>query len=404
MQALVKRTPTNPPRWYQGLELIEKPEPELSPERNVKLEIVSGGICGTDVGIYQGKDSLANAMAKVKQENVTLGHEFCGKILSLHPSALPQVARMLQRRRSVTKPVQQHLHGKSVEQLAADPKLVEFLHQHFFATAEMHFTCGQCLQCRTGHQHVCKNTIGKGMHEDGAFADQMVIPANRLVLIEQGEIPIEIISFMDALGNAVHTAQSADLVGKTVLITGAGVQGLMSCAVARMMGAAKIFVTDVPPKNAGALDKLKIAKNLGADFTFDVSGPEGLEQLRATIAAETDATGVDVAFEMAGHYGAYPQIFDNIRMGGQALFLGFPAGKLEVDFSKEIIFKGLYLHGIYGRRVFDTWDLMRVLLAKGLTDRLMRSGIITHQLPLKDFEKGFAALLNGQAIKVLLQP
>jgi threonine 3-dehydrogenase len=180
---------------------------------------------------------------------------------------------------------------------------------------------------------------------------------------------------------------------------------LMSCAVARQLGANKIFVTNAGrPDAQKEVDKLAVAKKLGADFTFEVSRPEGRQALKAAVAAETDNTGVDVVFEMAGHYGAYQQIFENIRMGGTILLLGLPAGKLEVDFSSEIVFKGLTIKGIYGRRIFDTWDMMRFLLAKGLEKTILESGMITHQLPLEKFDEGFQALLNGQAIKVILKP
>lgn len=401
---MIKRKPEQPPAWYKGLDLIEKPEPSVSVERPVKLEIVSGGICGTDVGIYLGKESLAQAMSKISTPDVILGHEFCGMIAEIHDSAKRSVAELLLRHRPVQKSVVEYVHGKNAETLASDPGLIEFLRKNFYVTAEMHFTCGECLQCRTGHEHVCKNTIGKGMHEDGAFTNFMVVPANRLVLIERGEAAPEIISFMDALGNAVHTAQSADIVGKTVLVTGAGVQGLMSCAVARIMGANKIIVTDVVSKAPGAVDKLGVARKIGADFTFDVGTTEGREALAKTIAEQTDSTGVDVVFEMSGHYDAYRAAFANIRMGGTMLLLGLPAGILEVDFSKDIVFKGLTIKGIYGRRVFDTWQVMKYLLGNGLEKIILESGIITHQLPLAEFEKGFQALTNGQAIKVILKP
>jgi len=404
MKALVKKVPANPPEWYQGLGIIERQEPVVSAERTVKIKTVIGGICGTDVGIYLGKDALANAMASVPQADVILGHEFCGRVVELHDTARQPIAELLVSRKATTEPVGAYLQGKSAEELASDPNLTEFLSKNFYATAEMHFTCGTCLQCRGDQEHVCKNTIGKGMHEDGAFTDFMVIPANRLVLLEGGEVPPEIISFMDALGNAVHTAQSAKIEGSTVLITGAGVQGLMSCAVAKMMGADKIFVTDVASKDPSAVDKFSMAKKLGADFTFDVGTPEGIEKLYQTIQAHTDNTGVDVVFEMSGHYGAYPTLLQNIRMGGTLLLLGLPAGKFELDFSKEIIFKGLTVKGIYGRRIFETWELMRQLLVNGLSQKLIQSGIITHQLPLEKFDEGFQALITGRAIKVLLKP
>lgn len=403
MKALIKKRPTNLPAWYVGLDYIDKPEPEVTAKRPVKLQIVSAGICGTDVGIYQGKDSLANAMASNNDAETILGHEFCGKIVAVHDSAKVEVANLLLRKKLTNQKLIDYVSGKSAEVLAGDKNFVEFLNQHFYVSAEMHFTCLECLQCRTGYQHVCKKTIGKGIHEDGAYTDFMIIPANRLVLFETGEVPSEIISFMDAIGNGVHTCQSTDVVGKTILITGAGLQGLMSCAIARQLGANKIFVTDVVAKNS-SIDKLVIAKKLGADFTFDVGNEQGLADLKQAVDRETDHTGVDIVFEMAGHYGAYQTAFANIRMGGTMLLLGLPAGKLEVDFSKDIVFKGITIKGIYGRRVFDTWDLLRYLLANGLTKTILDSGVITHQLPLKDFDQGFQALINSQAIKVLLKP
>ncbi len=402
MKALIKRIPTSAPEWYRGLELADVPEPSATAQRPVKVRVVSAGICGTDVGIYQGKDSLAIAMARVKQDSVILGHEFCGTIADVHDSARLELAQLLARRKNATPKVTEYLASKTAEELARRDDLVPFLGEHFYATAEMHFTCGACLQCRTGDEHVCKNTIGKGIHEDGMYAEYGVLPANRVVLIEKGEISPKIVSFMDALGNAVHTAQSADLVGATVLITGAGVQGLMSTAVARQMGANKIFVTDVG--KPGGIDKLALAARLGADQVFDVGTEPGRAALAEAVRRETEGTGVDIVFEMSGNYGAYGHAFENVRMGGTVLLLGLPAGRMEVDFSTDVIFKGLTIKGIYGRRVFDTWSLMRYLLSKGLAETILASGIITHQLPLERYEEGFQALASGRAIKVLLTP
>jgi len=406
MKAVTKKTPQNPPEWYQGLDWSERPEPKGSEARPVKVKIVSAGICGTDVGIYQGKDALANAMAGNKDKDVILGHEFCARIVEVHDSARIFMAKLLLRRKNSKKEVVDFIGKRTPEEISKDENFINILHTHFFVSGEMHFTCGECLQCRIGDEHVCKEVIGKGLHEDGAFTDYMLLPANRIILFEDDEIPPQIISFMDALGNTVHMGQSVDLVGRSVLITGAGVQGLMSTAVVKQMGAANVFVTDVAPKEktARTVDKLAVARKLGADFTFDVGTEEGRASLQKTIAEETEDTGVDVVFEMAGAYAAYKTAFDSLRMGGTLVLLGLPAGKMEVDFSKEIVFKGLTIKGIYGRRVFDTWDLMRFLLAKGLSETLLSSGIVTHELPLEKYDEGFQALLKGEAIKVLLKP
>jgi threonine 3-dehydrogenase len=406
MKALVKKKPIADPKiWYTGLDLIEKEEPNTTPERPVKVEVISGGICGTDVGVYIGKESLGITLMKLKADNVTLGHEFCGKISEVSElNAKEHLAELVLKGNFKNKEITGYISGKNAKDIAAQGDFVSFLNKNFYVAGEMHFTCGKCLQCTHNEEHVCKNTIGKGLHEDGAFATYMVMPANRIVFFEEGEISPKIISFMDALGNGVHTAQSADIRGKTILVTGIGVQGLMSIAVAKAMGAGNIYATDIVPKDRTGVDKLGIALKLGATAAFDVSTEEGRKALKDRIMKDTDNTGVDVVFEMSGGYKAYEQVFELIRMGGTALLLGLPAGKMEVDFSTSIIFKGLIIKGIYGRRIWETWDLMRELLHNGLEKTLLDSGIITAELPLAEYDKGFQMLTKGDAIKILLKP
>ncbi|MEK6567091.1 MAG: L-threonine 3-dehydrogenase, partial [Bacteroidota bacterium] len=84
--------------------------------------------------------------------------------------------------------------------------------------------------------------------------------------------------------------------------------------------------------------------------------------------------------------------------------LGIPSGTLQVDFAKNIIFNGITVHGIIGRRVFQTWDQMEELLNAGMAKQFMKTGFITHQLPLEKFEDAFAAIRKGDAYKVLLKP
>lgn len=400
MKALIKRKPTGE-AWYTGLELVDRPEPAVSVDRPIKVRVLAAGICGTDVGLYQGKASLAQALSSLKQPDVVLGHEFCAVLEDVHGSAREALAQLLKLQNPRAPEVVEYLRRPAAE-LAQQADLVAFVRDHFHITAEMHFSCGRCLQCLTGQAHVCQRTVGKGLHEDGAFAKFMLLPLNRIVLIEQGTIPLKLISFMDALGNAVHTGQSVTTKGSTVLITGAGVQGLMSTAVARALGASKIFVTDVV--NSQGIDKLALATALGADHVFDVGTEAGRTNLVSTIERETNGAGVDAVFEMSGNYVAYEQAFRLVRMGGTVLLLGLPAGTWPVDFSRDIIFRGVTVKGIYGRRIFATWDLMKSLLRQGLADVLMKGNLVTHELPLEQYEDGFQALSKGQAIKVLLLP
>ena len=183
----------------------------------------------------------------------------------------------------------------------------------------MDFGGGRCYQGLIGEGHACRNTYIKGLHKDGIFAEYVVVPVKNWLLFAKGEIPPEIIAFMDAIGNAMHTVQSADVIGKSVLVLGAGIQGLMSVAIAKKLGASKIFVTDAARPDTGLnhnkLEEKKFswAKSLGADFCFDVATKEGQQALREAVQKETASTGVDAVFEMSGSYKAYGDAFKNIR-------------------------------------------------------------------------------------------
>lgn len=408
MKAIVKERPEPGKEWKKGLELVQKQVPELEDEGEVKMKVVAAAVCGTDVSIYNAKDSLREEMSVVTKPNVTLGHEFCGKIVEADRRARMHLAELLIRKSKGNKTLEKFIKGKSPKQLANDKGFLDFIGEKLYCTAEMHITCETCYQCRNGEKHVCRNTIIKGIQDDGAYAEYVTVPAENVLLFADGEIPPEVIAFMDAIGNATHVVQSVPIKGKTVAILGCGVQGLMATAVAKFVGAKKIFVTDAS-HGEFTHEKLKrhrfhLAKLYGASHCFDVNIDREREQFYKTVIKETNDTGVDAVFEMSGNYRAYEDAFKVVRMGGTISLLGLPGGQMVVDFSKDIIFRGITIHGIIGRRVFETWDLMTEILKKGLAKKFIDTGFITHDLPLEEFEKGFTAIMNGDAVKVLLRP
>jgi threonine 3-dehydrogenase len=247
------------------------------------------------------------------------------------------------------------------------------------------------------------------LHGDGAFAEYVVLPAENVLIFKNGEIPEEIVAFMDAIGNATHTVQSlSSIKGKTVAVLGAGVIGLMTIAIAKSAGAKKILVTDASHGD-NTHEKLKkhkfaMAKSLGADECFDVSIPEEKERFYRTAKKQNHGAGVDAALEMSGSYYAYDDAFHVLRMGGELSLLGLTSGTKSIDFATHVIFPGITIHGVIGRRVWSTWEMMTTILKNGLAKRFLDSGFVSHQLPLKDFDKGFHAIMNGDAFKVLLRP
>ena len=410
MQAITKIKPKENAGWPQGFILIDKPEPQIHHSNQVKLTILAAGICGTDVGIYLSKDSLKTTMLKLENDRLTLGHEFCGQIAEIGDQAKMHLAKLLFNYPHKNQILAEFINHRSIETLSQDNRLTDFLRENFVVSAEMHVTCGECYQCRLGDRHVCSRTIIKGIHQDGAFAEYMVVRAEDLILFAKDEIPVKIIAFMDAIGNATHTVQSAPVAGQNILILGCGIQGLAACAIARQLGAGKIFMTDISHEQNGLSPeqlrqtKFRQAQRLGADFCFDMATATGKKLLYDTIRQETANVGVDLVYEMSGDYSAYADAFQASRMGGTISLLGLPAGTLAVDFSKEVVFKGLKIQGIIGRRVFESWEMMRSLLTSGLTQTFLNSGLPSLILPLAQYQQGLDALIKGEAVKVVLKP
>jgi threonine 3-dehydrogenase len=182
----------------------------------------------------------------------------------------------------------------------------------------------------------------------------------------------------------------------------------MSVAIAKGAGAKKILVTDAShgENTHEKLEKRRfsMARLLGADECFDVSIPEEKKRFHRIAKEQNHGAGVDAVLEMSGSYYAYEDAFHILRMGGEISLLGLPSGTMPIDFAKHVIFPGITIHGVIGRRVWSTWDMMTAILKNGLAKRFMRSGFVTHQFSLSDFEDGFQAISSGDALKVLLRP
>jgi threonine 3-dehydrogenase len=251
---------------------------------------------------------------------------------------------------------------------------------------EGHITCGHCRNCKGGRREFCHNHISVGVTRPGAFADYVVLPAQNVFVVPP-HIDDDVAAVLDPLGNATHTALRYDVVGEDVLITGAGPIGLMATAIVRHIGARHVVVTDV---NRVRLD---MAAKLGASRVVDARS----QQLAQTM-DELDMTeGFDVGLEMSGAESAFNQMLDAMNHGGRIAVLGIPATPMTLDVN-DVIFKGLELQGIYGRRIFETWYKMAAMLQSGLDVR----AVITHQLPVERFEEAFAIVAGGECGKVIL--
>ena len=339
MQALVK-TEAKP-----GLTLMEVPTPKTEPGQ-VKIKVLKSAICGTDLHIYNW-DEWSQRTIKTPQ---IIGHEFVGEIVEL---------------------------GGGVKEYNIGD----------IVSGEGHIVCKTCRNCMAGRLHLCKYTVGVGVNRDGCFAEYLVIPAENVVRVVEG-ISLDVVSCFDALGNAVHTALKFDLTGEDVLITGAGPIGIMSAIICRHCGAKKIAITDVNPY------RLKLAKkavpSAWAVNPKDTPIKELMHEMKMT-------EGFDIGLEMSGNSMAFTDMVENMGNGGRIALLGIHSGNTLINWDK-VVFGGLTIQGIYGREMFDTWYKMMSMLQTGLDIE----EVITHRFDYKDYEKGFAAMQNGESGKVVL--
>ncbi|EKF17617.1 L-threonine 3-dehydrogenase [Nitratireductor pacificus pht-3B] len=338
MKALVKSRPE------EGLWMERVPVPEIGPN-DVLIKVRKTAICGTDVHIWNW-DEWASKTVPVP---MVVGHEFVGVVAEV---------------------------GDAVTEYQVGQRVA----------GEGHIVCGHCRNCRAGRGHLCRNTLGVGVHRPGAFAEYLSLPQHNVVPIPDN-IPDTIAAIFDPLGNAVHTALSFDLVGEDVLVTGAGPIGIMGALVAQCVGARKVVITDINP------GRLELARKLGVQHTVNAAEeklPEVMRQLGMT-------EGFDVGLEMSGAAPAFRDMIDAMNNGGKIAILGIAPTGFEIDWNK-VIFKMLHLKGIYGREMFETWYKM-IALVQG---RLDVSDLITHRIKADDFRDGFAAIKNGEAGKVVM--
>ena len=241
--------------------------------------------------------------------------------------------------------------------------------------------------CRTGNSHVCPYTRIFGVDRDGCFADYIAMPALNVWHLDDS-ISYDIGGIHDPMGNAFHTVLTADIPGSTVLITGCGPIGIFAAGICRAAGALRIIASDVNDR------RLALAQRMGA---HDIVHPNEVE---AVVRRHTDDLGVDVVLEMSGVPSAIHQGFALVRVGGRVQMLGIPAKPLEFNLATEIIFKGLTIYGVVGRRMYDTWHQMTRFLLSGEFDP---APVITHRFPLEEADEAMRVIKSGEAGKVIFE-
>lgn len=328
-----------------GAELREIRIPEVG-EDELLIKVEKSAICGSDLHIWEWHEFA--------RENTTLpftfGHEFTGRVAKI---------------------------GRNIKDFEEGDLIA----------GETHVPCGSCRLCRTGNQHICENMDILGWQTEGAFAEYIKIPKPCAWKLPD-DFPTELAVIMEPVGGAVHVATTPDVNAKTVFISGAGPIGIAAMKTAKVLGATKTIITDVVP------ERLELAKDMGADVCLNPTEVDVREETRKVL-----PTGVDVVFEMAGNAEALNTGLDLLANTGEVVLFGNGYDTATIDAVNNIIYKEAKIHGVTGRKMYETWYQLTALIEEGVD----YSPIITDHYDLTDYQDAFEKAKTRKGGKIVFE-
>lgn len=325
---------------YHGpnqISIIEKEIPEIKTGWAL-IKTSHVGICGTDLNIYAGAHPRAQAP-------LIMGHEFSGTLVKGHPS-LPD--------------------GTPV---TVNPLL----------------TCGECQPCLTGQSHVCETLRLVGIDCDGAMAEYVIAPVERIVPLP-ASISMKLGALLEPVAVAVHAARQGEYQpGDDVVVFGAGTIGLCMAMTLKSYGATNVMI--VEPNEL----RLQKAEELG--FT----GINPMKQdVHEVVLQKTNGRGADFVYDCAGHPSVIQQVTKVVKVRGKVVVVGAYKKPAEVNLL-EGMFKELSMNfvRVYTERDFEIAG--ELLNAAPEFEKL-----ITHELAADEAQTGFDLLTTpSDAVKVM---
>jgi L-iditol 2-dehydrogenase len=331
---------------HHRLALEDVPEPVLAPGE-VLVQVAACGICGSDLHGYLGHSPRRN-----RSIPLIMGHEFTGQVAALGPGVSDDLSLG---RRVVVQP---------------------------------QTSCGRCRACRAGLANICPNMAILGIERAGAFAERVAVPAHRLFPLPENLSDVDG-ALVETLAVEVHLfRQMARPLQRSVVVLGAGAQGLLAVQLARRAGASQIIVTDMMPH------RLRLAEQMGATTVL-----RGDEDVVTGILGLTGGWGAEFVVDAVGAAATRRQGVAVLAPGGTFGMVGLGPGETQIDFG-PVINRELVLRGSY---CYSDDDFMRAieLLAAGH----IRVGEMLDVTPLSEGAACFERLMDPAAglTKVLLR-
>lgn len=324
---------------WKHLEIQELPLPELS-NGEALIEVIYGGVCGSDVTVTNHKHPTA-----------TIPRILCHEILGI---------------------VKEIKSEEPVNYRVGD-RVVVFPLSY----------CGECVPCLTGHTSACSHLRIAGVHSDGGFAEYAKFPVKSLIPVPD-DIPDEIAALIEPLSVAFHAnARAGTKPGDSVLVIGGGPIGLLCALTARYFGA-RVLLSELKT------DRLALARSMG----IEAVSPREID-LTAVARKKTSGTGFDVILEVTGSQPAYDTMIELCRECGTIVPVAIPSS--ERSFRTNLfILKEIHLLGTRccPKIEFErTVDMVREMYRHGESYHL--ENMIAKILPLEQCAEGIAEQGSG---------
>jgi len=330
-------------------ELRDVPVPQIG-ETDVLVEVAYTGVCGTDPHLHKNTSPFKFVRPFI------LGHEFAGTIVNT---------------------------GSKVSGFSDGDRVTSETHAEY---------CGKCALCKQNNYPLCRERKGYGFHVDGAFTKYVKVP-QRILHHVPDNVSLKAASITEPFCVAYKALVSNSKVnpGDTVLIIGPGSIGILCTKLAQLSGAGEIVVVGTEGDDL----RLELSKEFGATIIINSSREDPLTKIMSL----GDGYGADLVLDLAGGSSALKLSMDAVRPAGQITKIGW--GRQPVGFSLDpIIAKSVTLRGHFSH-TWDVWEKCLTLMGKGMIDL---EKLITHELGIDQWEKGFEMSESKEAVKVVLKP
>ena len=335
---------------YNHLDIVDVPAPSPAADE-VLIQVEACGICGSDVHGYDGSSGR-------RIPPIVMGHEAAGVVTAL---------------------------GAEVKDLSVGDRV----------TFDSTVYCGKCEYCLRGEVNLCNNREVVGVscgdyRRAGAFAELIAVPRRIVYTLPDG-ITFPEAAMLEAVSVALHAVRiSPDVVGKSALVIGAGMIGLLTLQAAKAAGCSRVLISDVDET------RLEMAKQVGAEEALHASGSE----LLAEITQRTGGKGVDLVLEAVGRIETIASAIDCVRKGGTVTLIGNITPEVTIHLQK-VVSRQIRLQGSCASS--GEYPEAIELMASG---KIQVKPLITAVASLEEGPRWFARLHSREPnlMKVVLTP